>query len=412
MPSEEKFGRKDRGNKDGTRRAYWVARHDLVKAGYTPKTVRLHYPVGDPGGEMLIEAACRRLQAEMLAWAAGYRQNYERFDGTIAGLIRRYQRDPASPYAELKWNTRRTYDDVLDKIERAFGKRSLSRLGIADFRRWYDEAKKPKAPDGAERVRKAHGLIHMLRRLFSYGVMAELAECTRLKTILDEARFKQPRRRRERLDLNHVEAFIAKALEAGRLSLALGTAIQFEAGMRQKDVIGEWEPVPDGSETSGILLQGRKGKRMRRWVNGLTWADLGAGSAFVKETTKTGSLVAHDLALMPLVAPLLAMVPAEARVGPLITDETAGRPYAEFAYGRDWRTIARLAGIPDSVRNMDARAGAITEAEDAGAPLDEIRSAVGHSQASTTARYSRGARGKSDKIATLRAAHRQPKNVS
>jgi hypothetical protein len=32
----------------------------------------------------------------------------------------------------------------------------------------------------------------------------------------------------------------------GRLSLALGTAIQFETVLRQKDVIGEWEPIPDG----------------------------------------------------------------------------------------------------------------------------------------------------------------------
>jgi len=70
------------------------------------------------------------------------------------------------------------------------------------------------------------------------------------------------------------------------------------------------------------------------------------------------------------------------------------------------------AGIPDTVRNMDARAGAMTEADDAGTPLDDRSGAVGHSQASSTSRYSRGARGKSDEIATRRAAHRQPKNVS
>lgn len=56
---------------------------------------------------------------------------------------------------------------------------------------------------------------------------------------------------------------------------------------------------------------------------------------------------------------------------------------------------------------MDARAGAITEAENAGAELDTIRSAVGHTQASTTARYSRGALGKSRKVAELRQQHRK-----
>jgi hypothetical protein len=72
--------------------------------------------------------------------------------------------------------------------------------------------------------------------------------------------------------------------------------------------------------------------------------------------------------------------------------------------------VARAAGIPDAVWNMDARAGAITEAEDAGADLDDARAAAAHTQASTTARYSRGAVGKSRKVATLRIAHRGVKN--
>jgi integrase len=86
--------------------------------------------------------------------------------------------------------------------------------------------------------------------------------------------------------------------------------------------------------------------------------------------------------------------------------KSSGRPYAAHAYAREWRTIARNAGIPDNVWNMDARAGAITEAEDAGVDLDIIRGAVGHTQASTTARYSRGAIGKSRTVAAQRLAHR------
>jgi hypothetical protein len=61
------------------------------------------------------------------------------------------------------------------------------------------------------------------------------------------------------------------------------------------------------------------------------------------------------------------------RAGPVSIDETAGRPYAEPAYGREWRLVVRAAGIPDQVWNMDARAGVITEAGDAGANLDHIR---------------------------------------
>lgn len=174
--------------------------------------------------------------------------------------------------------------------------------------------------------------------------------------------------------------------------------------MRQRDWIGEWEPVPDGQPETGIIL--RHKKAARRWVNGMTWTDLASDLVISKETTKTGALVRHDLKLCPILLSVLDRVPISARIGPVIIDETAGRPYAEHAYAREWRIVAKAAGIPDAVWNMDARAGAITEAEDAGAELDEVRGAVGHTSATTTARYSRGAIGKSNKVMTLRAAHR------
>jgi integrase len=129
-------------------------------------------------------------------------------------------------------------------------------------------------------------------------------------------------------------------------------------------------------------------------------------AVIAKDTTKTGAVAAHDLKLGPIVLDLLERVPADRRVGPLIIDEVAGRPYAEHAYAREWRKVARAAGVPDAVWNMAARAGGISEADDAGADLDFIRSAAGHSQASTTARYVRGTIGKSRKVAELRQAHR------
>lgn len=394
-------GHKVRRNKDGTIRHGWAARHDLVKAGYEPKWVRLHYNFDDSNEQTLAAATCRRLQAEMLAWAAGIRSSERSFDGTVAALIRRYQHDPASQYQGIKWNTRRTYDQVLDVIEKAFGKRVLAGLHIGDFRRWYDEAAKPKNAGGLPRLRKAHGIISMCRRLFAYGITAEIPECARLATILNASRFKQPGRRRVKLELAHVQAFVTKALKHNRVSLALGTALQFETTLRQRDVIGEWEPIVPGTESSGIVLRGH------RWVHGLTWTDISAEMTIIKETTKTGAVVAHDLKLCPLVYSTLALVLPHQRVGPLIIDEKAGRPYAAHAYAREWRAIARVAGVPDHVWNMDARAGGISEGDDAGADLDMLRSAAGHTQASTTARYVRGTIGKSRKVAELRQAHRE-----
>lgn len=174
----------------------------------------------------------------MLQWSAHRGQPDAHFDCTILGLSRRYQTDETSPFKQLKHNTQAKDTYTLKLIEAAFGSRSLAALRIDNFYRWYEAARKPKVPGGPERVRRAYGIIKKLRELFAFGIMAELPECARLYEILARARFKQPARRRVAMELAHVEAFVAKTLEMNRLSLALGTAIQFEAVLRQKDVIG------------------------------------------------------------------------------------------------------------------------------------------------------------------------------
>lgn len=403
MPSDLNApGLKRRRNPKGADRIYWFATHQAVQAGFRPSVFRLPYDLDEPDHRLLIEGTCQRLQTEMLAYLSGQRRDKAAFDGTILSLSRRYQTDPASPYRRLKHNSQRADFYVLRQLDRAVGNRQISAIKIGDVQRWYEAAKRPARPGAPERVRKAWGLIKKLRELCAYGVMAELPGCERLYTILRHARFPQSARRRVVMELDHVEAFIPQAIAMGRLSLALGTALQFETAMRQKDVIGEWAPLPEGSRCApdAYVLNGRQ------WGRGLTWEDISADLIIRKATTKTGAFAAHDLKLCPLVLDLLERVPVEDRHGPLIIDENAGRPYAESAYGREWRIVARAAGIPNEVWNMDARAGAITEAENAGADLDHIRSAAAHSQASTTQRYSRGALGKSQRVAELRLAHR------
>ena len=94
--------------------------------------------------------------------------------------------------------------------------------------------------------------------------------------------------------------------------------------------------------------------------------------------------MAHDLKLFPSCSACSTRCPPRHRVGPLIIDEAAGRPYAEFSLAASGALSPSAAGIPDDVWNMDARAGGITEAEDAGADLDHTRSTAAHSQISTT----------------------------
>jgi hypothetical protein len=389
---------------DSGRRYYWRAPRSAVRLGYTPKMARVAGDDRTAAGRDAILTEAARLTADALRWV-DERQLGAQFDGTLGALVRQYQTDPASPYAEIKWNTRRAYDQTLALIDAAFGKKKLAGLGLRDFRSWYAEAKKPRTDDeghpvGPERVDRAHRITVMLRRLFTYGVAAEIADCPRLKAIMDATTFKAAKPHRDRLTLEHVKAFTDAAIKAGRLSLALGTAVQFETTFRQRDVIGEWEPIAPGEAETGIVLNGR------RWVNGLRWGDFDAEHPLVKETTKTGAIVAHDFALYPLVQEVIKLVPAEKRVGPLIIDETAGRPYAETAYAREWRIVADAAGIPKSVWNMHARAGGISEADEAGATLEEIGHQTGQSQTATTARYVRGTIEKTRKVARLRLAHR------
>ncbi|CAA2138744.1 hypothetical protein MBLL_01295 (plasmid) [Methylobacterium bullatum] len=223
MPSDfNEPGLKRRKRKSGPDILYWVARADLVKAGYRPETVRLPYTEDDESHRNLISAACMRFQAEMLEWSSGRKRELNRFDGTILGLSRRYQTDEASPFKRLKHSTRQKDTYTLALIEKAFGTRSLAALKIDDFYRWYGAAKKPREAGGQERVRRAYGIIKKLREMLAFGIMAELPECKRLYDVLHHARFSQPARRRVSMELSHAEAFIAKAIEMGRLSLGRG----------------------------------------------------------------------------------------------------------------------------------------------------------------------------------------------
>jgi hypothetical protein len=66
------------------------------------------------------------------------------------------------------------------------------------------------------------------------------------------------------------------------------------------------------------------------------------------------------------------------------------RPAHPNAILSQWfREIADAAGLPTSVWNMDARAGGITEAFEAGAEATAVQRAATHTSPAMTARYDR-----------------------
>jgi len=78
----------------------------------------------------------------------------------------------------------------------------------------------------------------------------------------------------------------------------------------------------------------------------------------------------------------------DSRGGAIVKGEH-GLPIRERSYRKWFRQIARAAGIPDTVWNMDARAGGATEAYEAATDIAAIQNALTHSKTETTLRYIR-----------------------
>src|SRR5262249_20459032 len=151
--------------------AVWVARADIVRRGYHPKTQRLWPPTNAPApaapseaDTRFIRSECIRLQSEMLGWANGGDVSDAPFTRTVAGLIDPYRRDPDSNYQKLRLQSKRTYDVHLDLIEAEKGERALFALKGRDFLRWFREW----SEDGRH-ISSAHARITMWRLLLTFG---------------------------------------------------------------------------------------------------------------------------------------------------------------------------------------------------------------------------------------------------
>lgn len=391
-------GLKRKRNKDGTFREYWQARDDLVRRGYRPSSVRLHYP-DTPAGRTQLAARCQILQAEMLAWTARGGHGAPSYDGTIKSLSKLYQTNEDSPYRGLKWNSRENITKSLVIIERTVGARNVGKLLGPDFKRWHAAWAEPKEPGKTNRAWRAKHAMDAVRQLISYGVTLGIEDCFRADTILGKIRFKTPPARTAVMTIEHVDAIRQAAHAAGFPSVALATVLQFELTMRQKDVVGEWEPS-DTPENGGITY------RDTRWVNGLVWTDIDDQFILRKKHTKTGFEVEHDLKLHPALLEEIERVPADKRVGPMIISEATGVPYKNRKYTERWRKVANVAGIPSTVWSMDARAGAITEAYDLGATETDVMKSAGHKNRQTSARYNRGTIKQTSRVAQMRMEKR------
>lgn len=389
--------------RDGDWYAYWLCRSDLVKRGWKPTVVPMWR-----GGELneieikRIQTECQQLQADMLMWSRGGAPEGTVFDGTLKGLCARYQRDEYSNFPKLQYTTRQQYRTLMNVLTDEHGTKMIAEFRgpvlMKMFEGWQSHRGLPMAKQ----------ILRMLRTLFSFGfTILEDKECERLCNVMGKMRFKTAPKRSVWLIAEQAAAIRAHAHTTKYRSIALAQAIQFDCLLRQKDVIGEWLPVSEPG-TSEIVYHAKK------WMKGIRWEEIDEKLILRHITSKRQKPLEVPLRLCPMVMEELAKITGSTSIerhmlpakGPVIRMDTTTRPWHAMEYRIRWREIARAVGVPDQVYNMDSRAGGITEASDAGAPLEHIRHAATHSDIATTQGYSRGAATKTAEVLKLRAAHR------
>lgn len=412
-----------RERKNGRWVATWQARTDLIDRGYLPKSLTLWtasetLPPAPPSKVEALHIAtkCQQEQAEMLMWGRGVALPLNAFTGTLQSLIYCYRTDHDSPYQKNRYHVRNHRDGMLRRISQRYGQEKLSDIKARVLLAWHKEW----SHDG-KKLATGSAMIGQMRALFSFGAtLLEDPDCERLCGVMHKMRFQGTKARAVSVTAEYADMVRTAAREHfGWGMIALGQALQFECTLRQKDVIGELVPISEPG-VSAIIVRGQK------WLRGIVWQEVDENLILRHITSKKQKMTEVDLKLAPMVMdelqrlagdePLVEVNEVTKKVtvnrhllpatGPIVYCEVTGLPWTGNEYRRKWRLVARHAGIPDNVWNMDSRSGAISEAIQAGAPMEFVRHAATHSDVSQTADYDRGQAEATAKVMRLRMENR------
>ena len=382
--------------------ARWQARTDLVERGYAIKSHGIWQgSEPDETEKAYIQDRCNSLQSEMLVWGRGGIPVVDTFDGTVSGLIRNYMGDADTPYKNLRYRTRKYYQSLCKRLEDDFGEKQISEIKARALIHWHDAIKQQ------GKIAMGHSVMGMLRILAGFGAtILEDAECSRLSMVLSKMRFTMPKPRSSVLTAEQATAIRTSAITLGLSSIALAQAFQFDCMFRQKDVVGEWVPISEPGVSD--VLDGNN-----KWLRGIRWEEIDQNMILTHVTSKRQKEIIVDLKIAPMVMEELghrsrSELPSR---GPIIVSDVSGRPWYAVEFRKHWRRAAEAGGIPKSVRNMDSRAGAITEATESGADLEHIKHAATHSDIGMTQRYARGAEEKTAGVMRKRVEHRMNKRI-
>ena len=277
---------------------------------------------------------------------------------TVGELIDQYRSDPHSSFSKISYAVRIKHERLLARIVREHGQDSLPKLRVRDLIVWHE------AWLGNGKIATAHALITRLRVVFRFGAaILEDQECRRLVNALGQIRFEKPSLRNQQMSSEQAKAIRVKAHTwFGWYSIALVQALQFELGLSQKAVIGEWVPISETSSPSDVKRT--TDRREETWVSGLRWSDLdenfilrptlGRRRQQIEFDLRTKRMIMEEFALYsqtPIAKLTRCSLPVS---GPMIINDINGWPYSTAEFRRKWRIVANRAGIPKNITNKDS----------------------------------------------------------
>lgn len=408
--------------------ATWQARTDRIKVGYRPKYVPLWFGAELTEADAInISTRCQHQQFDMLTFGrelpAPAPREPDQFTGSLRSLVHCYRTDADSPYQKNRYHVRQNRDSMLKRIVAKHGDVLLLEIKARVLLNWHKEW----SMEG-KRLSTGSQFIGQLRALFSFGAtLLEDPDCERLCGVMHKMRFQGAKPRSVSVTADYAIAIRTKAREYfGWPSLALGQAFQFDCTLRQKDVVGEMVPLSEPGISEIII-------RDQKWLRGIVWQEVDENLILRHVTSKKQKLVEIDLKLAAMVLeelqifigedPLIEIDEVTKKVtvnrhllpanGAVIVNDVNNLPWTGNEYRRKWRKVARACKIPDNVWNMDSRSGAISEAIQAGAPIEFVRHAATHSDVSQTADYDRTQAEATAKVMKMRIESRnRPKTGS